>query len=146
MFVATNFMVMYCCIKLKSAIRQTNCGCILKNLQSSLGSYMYPALACVNFQWYTRATKINLYCGGDGGTCMYMYVRIIKCSMWLGKCVIFMSILLEIWPVKVSVTVQVKKSSHSVYVELALYVSTVTVFTPFKNRFLEPYRSTNLHF
>ena len=34
---------------------------------------------------------------------MYMYVRIIKCSMWLGKCVIFMSILLEIWPVKVSV-------------------------------------------
>ena len=43
-------------------------------------------------------------------------------------------------------TVQVKKSSHSVYVELALYVSTVTVFTPFKNRFLEAYRSTNSHF
>ena len=39
-----------------------------------------------------------------------------------------------------------KKSSHSVYIELALYVSTVTVFTPFKNRFLEAYRSTNSHF
>ena len=43
-----------------------------------------------------------------------------------------------------------KKSSHSVYVELALYVSTVTVFTPFHNRFLETcrsmYRSTNSHF
>ena len=42
------------------------------------------------------------------------------------------------------------KSSHSVYIELALYVSTVTVFILFHNSFLETYRSmyrsTNSHF
>ena len=78
--------------------------------------------------------------------CVYVYVCVVYVYVCVHVCVrMYMCVCMYILCLQ-NVQYTPKKSSHSVYVELALYVSTVTVFTPFKNRFLEAYRSTNSHF